>query len=190
MTMTTTITQVHAMDIVSVQLAVADKFNKQGKCPIIAVVSHLSKGTVTSLEKPHILMGRARQRAEKKQVCVSMCMCMYVCVCVCVLTPVSPSCAHTFTSLTPRMHYQLNLSLKPFEKNPSSLHLFVSHRFIDIITAAFHIKIPIGDAEPAGDRGEEETGGDPAKDTRGARLSQRLFFYAAATFSCRHHSGR
>jgi hypothetical protein len=78
--MTMTITQVHAMDIVSVQLAVADKFTKQGKCPIVAVVSHLSNGTVTSLEKPHILMGRARQRVEKEQVCVTVAVCMCMCV--------------------------------------------------------------------------------------------------------------
>ena len=65
------------MDIVSVQLAVADKF-KQGKCPIVAVVSHLSKGAVATLEKPHILMGRARQRAEKKQVCMCTNTCIHV----------------------------------------------------------------------------------------------------------------
>ena len=113
MTMTTTINQVHAMDIVSVQLAVADKFTKQGKCPIVAVVSHLSKGTVTSLEKPHILMGRARQRAEKKQVCNCMCVC--VCVCVCVLTPVSPSYIVYLTFSRVHIHLSYSTHASPTE---------------------------------------------------------------------------
>jgi len=54
----------HAMDAVSVQLAVADSF-KSGRCPIKAVVKYLSKGEVTEIAKPHVLQQRANQRAEK-----------------------------------------------------------------------------------------------------------------------------
>jgi hypothetical protein len=66
------------------------------------------------------------------------------------------------------------------------IHFFLC--CIDIITLILSVLKYLGDAKPAGDRGEEETGGGPAKDTHGARLSQRLF--SPATFSCRHHWDR
>jgi len=57
----------HPMDIVSVEMAVANKFDNGGRCPIVAVLKHVSRGKMTALQNPRVLQTKAKEREEQKQ---------------------------------------------------------------------------------------------------------------------------